>query len=250
MCSDSLFAAGFSAFWHAELEAQKKRIAETPENGDNDEGGVLALPSEQVDENHVAALQSDASAEQDSRVVAEQTQTSEQTDENHVAAQQSGALEEQDSQVVADQAQTSEQADESHVEVQKSEALNTKREKGHDSSKLGNQADDIANLPNKSSNLASDYVKTEVGSYTNYHASGKTYSGKGTRQRSQRSANREAKANNDPHVATDFTPAKNNREAFKDESRRIDANGGKSSDLNYNRIESPGKKYRKQDGEL
>ena len=89
-----------------------------------------------------------------------------------------------------------------------------------------------------------------MGSYTNYHASGKTYSGKGTRQRSQRSANREAKANNDPHVATDFTPAQNKREAFKDESRRIDANAGKSSDLNYNRIESPGKKYRQQDGEL
>lgn len=32
--------------------------------------------------------------------------------------------------------------------------------------------------------------------------------------------------NNDPHIATDFTPAKNNREAFKDESRRIDAHGG------------------------
>ena len=39
----SLFAAGFSTFWHAELEAQKKRIAETPENGDNDEGDVRAL---------------------------------------------------------------------------------------------------------------------------------------------------------------------------------------------------------------
>ena len=116
---------------------------------------------------------------------------------------------------------------------------------------LGNKVDDVAKkAAEKTVNKADDYVKTEVGSYTNYHASGKTYSGKGTRQRSQVSANREAKANNDPHVSTDFTPAKNNREAFKDESRRIDANGGKSSNSNYNRIESPGKKYRQQDGEL
>ena len=97
MCSDSLFAAGFSAFWHAELEAQKKRIAETPENGDNDEGDVLALPSEQVDENHVAAQQSGASESQDPHVVAEQTQTSEQVDESNLEVRQSGAAEKNDS---------------------------------------------------------------------------------------------------------------------------------------------------------
>ena len=91
--------------------------------------------------------------------------------------------------------------------------------------------------------------RTEVGSYTNTHESGRTYSGKGTRQRSQISGAREARVNNDPHIATDFTPAKNNREAFKDESRRIDAHGGPKSTNNYNRIESPGKKYRKQDGD-
>ncbi|HEZ3273820.1 TPA: polymorphic toxin MafB class 1 [Neisseria meningitidis] len=91
--------------------------------------------------------------------------------------------------------------------------------------------------------------RTEVGSYTNTHESGRTYSGKGTRQRSQISGAREARVNNDPHIATDFTPAKNNREAFKDESRRIDAHGGSKSTNNYNRIESPGKKYRKQDGD-
>ena len=91
--------------------------------------------------------------------------------------------------------------------------------------------------------------RTEVGSYTNTHESGRTYSGKGTRQRSQISGAREARVNNDPHIATDFTPAKNNREAFKDESRRIDAHGGSKSTNNYNRIENPGKKYRKQDGD-
>ena len=124
MCSDSLFAAGFSTFWHAELEAQKKRIAETPENGDNDEDAVLALPSEQVDENHVAAQQSGASEAQDSRVVAEQAQTSEQVDESNLEVRQSGASENNDVlHVVAERTQTSEQVDENNVAVQQSEVL-------------------------------------------------------------------------------------------------------------------------------
>ena len=123
MCSDSLFAAGFSAFWHAELEAQKKRIAETPENGDNDEDAVLALPSEQVDENHVAAQQSGASEAQDPHIVAEQTQTSEQVDESNVAAQQSEVSDEHNPHVVAEQTQTSEQTDENHVATQQLDVL-------------------------------------------------------------------------------------------------------------------------------
>ncbi len=89
----------------------------------------------------------------------------------------------------------------------------------------------------------------ETGSYTNTHASGKKYHGKGDKARSQASGRREAAANNDPHVATDWTPAKNDREAFKQESRRIDADGGASSPTNYNRIESPGKKMRLEDGD-
>jgi hypothetical protein len=44
----------------------------------------------------------------------------------------------------------------------------------------------------------------------------------------------------DKHTATDFTPSANDREAFKDESRRIDANGGAKSSSNHNQIESPG----------
>ena len=87
----------------------------------------------------------------------------------------------------------------------------------------------------------------ETGSYTNTHASGKTYSGKGTRTRSQQSGRRQARQNNDPHVATDFTPAKNTRDAFKQESKRIDSNGGVKSSSNYNKAESPGRKYRQQD---
>lgn len=71
-----------------------------------------------------------------------------------------------------------------------------------------------------------------------------------TRERSQISARREEKLNNDTHIATEFRPAENNRDAFKAESRRLDNNGGVNGGNNYNRIDSPGKKYRIEDGEL
>jgi RHS repeat-associated protein len=92
--------------------------------------------------------------------------------------------------------------------------------------------------------------RRQTGSYTNLHASGRTYHGKGTKSRSQRSGRKTAKEHDDPHVATDWTPANGRRAAFKQESRRIDADGGVRSGTNYNKIESPGKKYRIQDGEL
>jgi len=88
----------------------------------------------------------------------------------------------------------------------------------------------------------------ETGSYTNTHASGKTYSGKGSRARSQASGKRVEKQTGDQHTATDWRPSATDREAFKDESSRIDANGGAKSSSNYNQRESPGKNYKKQDG--
>ena len=91
----------------------------------------------------------------------------------------------------------------------------------------------------------------ETGSYTNIHESGKRYHGKGDKARSQESGKRIEKETEDRHIATDWTPAKNEREAFKQESRRLDADeGGPKSPDNYNKIESPGKKYRIQDGEI
>jgi RHS repeat-associated protein len=88
----------------------------------------------------------------------------------------------------------------------------------------------------------------QTGSYTNTHASGKTYDGKGDKTRSQVSGKRVAKENNDAHVSTDWTAAANDREAFKDESRRLDSHGGAGSANSYNKRESPGANYRKQDG--
>jgi RHS repeat-associated protein len=89
------------------------------------------------------------------------------------------------------------------------------------------------------------------GSYTNTHASGKTYDGKGDKPRSQESGRRIADEHNDPHIATDHTDAPNSREAFKDEARRLEEHGGPDPTLesNYNKIESPGKKYLEEDGQ-
>jgi len=87
----------------------------------------------------------------------------------------------------------------------------------------------------------------ETGSYTNTHESGKTYSGKGDRARSQASGQRVEKKTGDKHIATDWKKSISDRKAFKDESRRIDANGGAGSSNNHNQIEFPGKKYIQQD---
>jgi hypothetical protein len=93
-------------------------------------------------------------------------------------------------------------------------------------------------------------TQKETGSYTNHHESGKTYDGKGSKERSQTSARRVEKDTGDKHVATEWTPAKDERGAFKDESKRLDSHGGAKSDGNHNQIESPGKKKRIEDGEL
>ncbi len=55
-------------------------------------------------------------------------------------------------------------------------------------------------------------------------------------------------ATGDKHVLTEHSTASSDRESFKDESRRIDANGGADSSSSHNKIESPGKKYRRRDG--
>jgi RHS repeat-associated protein len=91
----------------------------------------------------------------------------------------------------------------------------------------------------------------QTGSYQIKFKSGKTYDGKGPASRMETSAKeRSGPPNNDPVVSKVWTPAANEREAFKQESRNLDANGGPGNPNNYNAIESPGKKYRQQDGEI
>ncbi len=88
-----------------------------------------------------------------------------------------------------------------------------------------------------------------TGSYTNLHESGKTYSGKGSRERSQASGRRVERETGDRHTATDWRPSTSSRDAFKAESRRIDENGVARAGSNHNKIESPGARYRREDGE-
>ncbi|MDC0743290.1 hypothetical protein [Polyangium mundeleinium] len=87
----------------------------------------------------------------------------------------------------------------------------------------------------------------ETGSYTNTHASGKTYDGKGSRERSQISGRRIERKTGDQHVATDWRPAPNARDAFKEEARRLQEHGGPGRPDNHNKIESPGKKLLEQE---
>nr|WP_315424198.1 RHS repeat-associated core domain-containing protein [uncultured Pedobacter sp.] len=90
--------------------------------------------------------------------------------------------------------------------------------------------------------------KAQTGSYSNTHASDKKYHGKGSEKRAQASGVRVAKKHDDPVVDTEWKPADNERQAFKDEDDRINTDeGGHNSDNNYNQRASPGKKYKEQD---
>ena len=90
----------------------------------------------------------------------------------------------------------------------------------------------------------------DVGSYTVTFESGMKYHGKGTEARAAQSGVEKAEKYSDKVVSTDFKAAKNDREAFKDESRRLNADlGGAKNANNYNKIDSPGTKYIKQDGQ-
>jgi RHS repeat-associated protein len=93
------------------------------------------------------------------------------------------------------------------------------------------------------------FNQREPGSYTNTHESGRAYHGKGSIARAQHSGRRVERQTGDRHARTDWTPAGSAREAFKDEARRLENHGGAKSNNNYNRIESPGARYRHEDGD-
>jgi RHS repeat-associated protein len=95
----------------------------------------------------------------------------------------------------------------------------------------------------------------EHGSYTNTHESGKKYHGKGSRSRSQESGRAQANKPgrpNDPHIATDWSPSPNERQSFKDEATRMGPDGVHSPENRantYNKYNSPGYRYKKEDGD-
>jgi len=79
-------------------------------------------------------------------------------------------------------------------------------------------------------------------SYTSHFKNGKRYRGKGDADRARKSADREAKRNNDTVDRTDHKPEANDRDSFKAEHDRLKNDGGPQNPDNYNRINSPGAK--------
>jgi RHS repeat-associated protein len=92
-----------------------------------------------------------------------------------------------------------------------------------------------------------------VGTYVLKFRSGAEYVGKGTEKRMARSASKLSREHGDEVVEKTFKAAENDREALKEESRIMESKGGpRSKNPNtklYNKIDSPGTKYRQQDGE-
>ena len=68
----------------------------------------------------------------------------------------------------------------------------------------------------------------------------------------QKSIKEKSKLNDSGLKSEHHTTAANDREAFKDEARRIrqDNGIGKGYERNYNKRNSPGEKYLRQDGEI
>ncbi|GJM17949.1 MAG: hypothetical protein DHS20C14_01620 [Phycisphaeraceae bacterium] len=90
---------------------------------------------------------------------------------------------------------------------------------------------------------------SKFGSYIIDFASGKKYIGKGPKKRMRRSAREKSEAYDDPVIDQQFTPAPNNQEALMDEARAIREAGGVDNPNLYNKINSPGEKLLRQNGE-
>lgn len=96
---------------------------------------------------------------------------------------------------------------------------------------------------------------TLPGSYTIFFGNGKKYHGKGSLERMYTSAILKMTMNSTTLNSFDWTPSSSHREAFKAEYRRMQTDRvrrryeeGYMNPINYNMIQSPGKKYIQQDG--
>lgn len=86
----------------------------------------------------------------------------------------------------------------------------------------------------------------QYGSYTVTYPDGTRYHGKGPESRARQSATEHGVGG-----TYEWKDSKNEREAFKDESRRMDQDRFRHKDPNnHNKNASPGDKYREQDGEV
>ena len=88
-------------------------------------------------------------------------------------------------------------------------------------------------------------VHNGYGSYTCTFNNGMKYHGKGAEKRMEASIRKLEKEHGITATGRDWTSAKNNRDSFVDEARRIanDRGIGEGDARNYNRINSPGAKY-------
>ncbi|MBC8062416.1 MAG: hypothetical protein H7Y18_17360 [Clostridiaceae bacterium] len=90
--------------------------------------------------------------------------------------------------------------------------------------------------------------KAETGFYTIEFESGMKYHCKVPKGRMEQSAVEKSTKYNDPVKSKDWTPAQNDREAFKDEYNRMQTDpAGYKDSKNYNKRQSPGKKYYEQE---
>ena len=109
------------------------------------------------------------------------------------------------------------------------------------------EVDNFSDVPDSSGDIDPKKKGGQTGSYTNKHVKGK-YHGKGPEGRAAESAKRVEKEFDDPLVETQWTPAVDDKQAFKDEDDRIQGDeGGVKSDQNYNKRNSPGKKIKEKE---
>ncbi len=91
-------------------------------------------------------------------------------------------------------------------------------------------------------------AKKAVGSYTITFKNGKKYHGKGPKSRARQSGKKRATDNETEVDDIDWKESSNDREAFKDEAKRMRKDGGVDNPNNYNKNNSPGEKYLEEDG--
>ena len=96
----------------------------------------------------------------------------------------------------------------------------------------------VHNYPGKNQTANGD----SFGSYSIEFESGKKYHGKGPYRRMIESIKEKLNKFNDKAIKWDWTPASSEEEAFIDEFFRIINDGGKDNIMNYNNINSPGRR--------
>lgn len=110
---------------------------------------------------------------------------------------------------------------------------------------------DLADPGMSVNELGVDLSESPSGNYNEQFSSGTMYHGKGGPERAEASALRLAAKHGDTIVSVEYNPQPTETAAFEQEAREIRASGGleePNPDL-YNKINSPGERMLKEDGE-